>query len=401
MAIEVRRRWGLGLLGLALCLCAPARSALAQQREVEPNNNCELAQPFQADPLPLRGTISQPDVDYYRYSGTPGEAVVIDLRQDTTGNGLYYVRLGIFNSSCSNLFYANEDYQRIRTVVTVPDDGQLVVAATSWYDYDFTGRGSYSGTYQLSAAIPIGSIRGRLIDSASGNPIPGESKPFGSVELQRCTPQCNSIGSLTPNALGEFEFAGGNFEMLAGLYQLSARANEYETFTGEVFEVEGGENFDAGDLKLVPPPILFEAGRPCRVLPQGGVCTYSVRIVNNTDEPLEGVAWSLVTGDFPNVRGLSFEATSGSPSDTIVRRPTVSVPPLSSEELDFRFALPSFAPNGTNLCITLNLGLNPSPLGNPARGDGNLFCVTKGPRGFRLLDERESHSAFRQLRGER
>jgi len=76
-----------------------------------------------------------------------------------------------------------------------------------------------------------------------------------------------------------------------------------------------------------------------------------------------------------------------------VRRASVSIAPLDSQVVTFVFDVPSFLPNGRTLCAQLVLGLEPNPLFNTARSQ-ELFCMTKGDSGLRIMTEQETQAMF-------
>jgi hypothetical protein len=180
------------LLSLLVALAASPRSAFAQGSEVEPNNTCPAAQNFGAVTLPftVEGSIEPlPDVDFFRFTGTPGTGVLVDLEGAATGKGtLPDPFLGLFDSNC-NLLVA-DDFAQLRFVI--PPDGVFILAATSCCDGGFTGDGGSSGSYELTITplLLAGSISGRIVDAASGNPLRGDAIPFANVELQRCHNDC-------------------------------------------------------------------------------------------------------------------------------------------------------------------------------------------------------------------
>ena len=168
------------LVGLCIFGSTLGFVPVALSQEIEPNNTCPTAQDVGLVTLPLTlegeliPTVETPaDIDFFRFTGTPGSAVRVDLEgQDTEQGTLADPLVGVFDSNC-NFFNSNDDSGGTRNaslVFTVPADGIFVVAATSFPDFSFIGGGV--GTYQLSLT-PAGGIRGRVVDADTEMPLPG------------------------------------------------------------------------------------------------------------------------------------------------------------------------------------------------------------------------------------
>src|SRR5919106_935115 len=120
--------------------------------------------------LSLQGSLDtppeEPDVDFFRFSATPGAQLVADHEGQATGAGtLGDPFLGLFDSGC-NLLTLNDDTETLNSRLSfdVPPDGIFILAASSCCDGEFTGNGGSSGTSQLTISPPppsIGSISGR------------------------------------------------------------------------------------------------------------------------------------------------------------------------------------------------------------------------------------------------
>lgn len=388
--------------------------------EVEPNESCLQAQDIEEFTVPfiLEGSLDNsifPDVDFYRFSATPGTPLVADLEGQATGKGtLSDPFLGLFNSNC-DLLEINDDFNspNSRLDFEVPGDGVFILAASSCCDDGFIGAGGSSGTYQITISPPppaIGSIMGRVVDAVSGQPLPGDKPPFARVDLLRCNSVDNCfefVNSQNLDSEGQFlfdrDFSGRL--LIVDNYQVRAFANEYQQAETEPFAVDEDEDFDLGDIQLIPPPIAFSDIEPCdKLLPQGGTCRYSVRINNNTSAPLRGLAWSLVDGSGlgSSLGFASFEASSGRLSSSRrsvhVRRQRVFLEAFSSDVFEYQFGVPSFVRDGATFCTRLFFGLQPYPLVNTNR-EGFLFCVNKGVTGFEVMSASESQKLFRSLSG--
>ena len=383
-------------LWLGILMSSAAFAPLASAQELEPNNSCFAAQDAGTlvPPALISGSIDAvnavvfTDVDFYRFTATPGTALTITIGPNQ--------RAGLFNDACV-LQTATDFSPDGRIDFTVPDSGTFVVGVADRFDNSFNGFGFFnSGPYQLSIAFPppsIGSISGRLIDAVSRTPLVGAMTPFARVELLRCTNgNCfDFVNSQNADAAGQFRFEldSRGRRITVGSFQLVATADEFQQAT-VMFSVGEGQDFQTGDVALVPPPILFSNIRPCTaILPQGGTCGYTVSIRNNTTAKFTGQALSLVTGGFGSTR---FEASTQK-TGTNPTRATVSVPALGSRDVTFYFTVPSFVPNSTTVCTQLQLGLDPSPLFNVARVR-DLFCIAKGSSGFWVMSPDQSRAVF-------
>lgn len=249
-------------LGLAL---APAR---AQSAEVEPNSSCLSAQNLGVSyPVTVQGNLAASDVDFYRITGTPGDLVTIDHLGSASSNGtLQDPFLGVFNSACALITYVDYDvslgnWLDARAEVQVPADGVLVLAASSAYDWDFSGLGGGTGTYTLNVwKTPLAqSINGRLVDGKTGAALVG-----AWVDLVRCdNGQCwMTIGYAYTDANGAFRFQPGN----GTIWDSVLRAGEYKivvyppagylNLESPLFTVGEGEDFDLGNVPVSPIPIV-------------------------------------------------------------------------------------------------------------------------------------------------
>lgn len=371
----------------------------AVAQEIEPNNFCAQPQdgPVIVPPAVVTGSISaadataRTDVDFFRFTAAPG----LELRVPTS----FDHRVGVFDDQCMQVAVAVD---RTPLDFEVPESGSFVLGVASRFDNSFSGNGSINrGPYQLQFTVQpprIGSIVGRLVDAVSGEPLVGASPTLARVELRRCEGEScfEFVARQSVDAQGMFRFEVDfrNRRIEVGSFELAATASEFERVSVR-FEVGESEDFDAGDLALVPPPVLFSNIEPCSaLLPQGGRCTYSVRIRNNTIARFTGMAYSLVESGFGASR---FEASTR-PSGSTVRRARVRIPALDSRVVRFSFDVPSFVANGTNICTQLYFGFDPSPLFNTARR-GNLFCLRKGDSGFEVMSAEESREAFDLLNG--
>jgi hypothetical protein len=377
-----------------------------QGLEEEPNHPCSTAQNFGAVALPftvngsLDSTPESPDVDFFKFTGAPGALVRVDLEGESTGKGtLGDPFLGFFDSAC-NLIAANDDGGaglNSRLVFAIPADGIFILAATLCCDESFTGGGV--GTYQLSITptARIGSIRGRVVDAVTGDPLPGDTEPFAFVQLLRCEDfECFEVNAQSADTQGRFQFSldfsGQRLEV--GTYQVVAFANQYQQGQTDPFGVAEGEHRDVGDVRLQPFPVRISEIRPCGNLPpEGGTCSYSVRVTNPLGTAFDGAAWSLVNG-FEIGSFIDFTAFQTANPQRMTLRPG------ASKVVQFEFEVPSTVRDGAVICTDVFVGQDRlQPFFNTV-GQTGLFCISKGFTGeFSVVPEKEAQKMLRQLSG--
>ncbi|HSK78730.1 MAG TPA: carboxypeptidase-like regulatory domain-containing protein [Thermoanaerobaculia bacterium] len=238
----------LSLLVLSLLSSAASR---ANAQESEPNDSCTSPQDLGAVTLPLSlmGDLGAPDVDFFRTLLSTSNAsgtVVIDLE---ALEGMDTV-LGVFGSDCTLLAVDDDSGAGFNSQIriNVPADGVLIIAATSYADFGFTGQGSYSGPYHLSIREEgrAVAVSGRIVDAGSGAPI-----PFADVFLYRCpSGSCSEfVGHLQTDTQGDFRFDGNFLFLLSGQYLISVSANNYQSTT-DFFVLSAGVDLDLGDIAL-------------------------------------------------------------------------------------------------------------------------------------------------------
>lgn len=260
---------------LLLALGVASGTAWAQIAiaDTEPNSSCFSAQDLGAASLPATVTGSldtppgTPDVDFYRFTGTPDELIVIDQTGSASGGGtLDDPFLGVFNSSCSRIAYADNDpsggnWLDARLEVRVPADGVFVVAASSAYDWDFTGHGDAPGSYTLSVrkVAVAQAIGGRIVNSRTGAPVAG-----AGIDLVRCADGiCFATSGTTftgEDGLFRFDTASGTVwdpVLRAGEYRLTIYPPQgYEPPQTPLFAVAEGQDLGLGDVPLDPLAIV-------------------------------------------------------------------------------------------------------------------------------------------------
>ncbi len=251
------------MLGIAF-LSAPVVSA----QEVEPNSSCAASQDLRGSNLPvtLQGSLNSPpatpDVDFYRFRVEPYSLIVIDLDGAATGGGtLGDPYLGVFNESCGYIAY-NDDYNSLSShlEITAPASGEIVVGATSYGDWEFTGRGATSGSYRLSVRTQTlaRAIGGRVVDSATGAPLPNK---YVTLFLCAVEGYCSSyVGSAMTDSQGAFRFENGTYTMarplVPGDYSIALGGNGYESVTAGPFTLAEGQDLSVGDLTMQRVPAI-------------------------------------------------------------------------------------------------------------------------------------------------
>lgn len=280
-------------------------------------------------------------------------------------------------------------------------DYRLVIEANNYQPREemfhfFAGQPLDLGNVLLDPIPSVSSIGGRLVDAVTGEPLPGNAEPFAFVELDFCSPGafCFPVRFASPDPQGRFLFAdgGGFFPLFPGIYQIRAFANQYLSFTSELFTVEDGEDHDTGDLALKSFPVRIHLAQPCGPIPsQGGNCQFSVKITNGLGGRLAGDAWSVVQAS-----GLA--TPTGSTIFQTGLPKALSLAPGESATLPFTFFVPREVSDGTFLCVR---GLAASrPHSFNTLGDHHLFCLSKGGGFFRAVPAHEKRDAVRRSQGE-
>jgi hypothetical protein len=183
---------------LALLLLGAPR---AHAQETEPNDSCLAAQNLGTAPLEVSGSLGSPDIDFFlfRVNNASGTAI-IDLEGESLGDPL----LGVFNSDCILLASDDDSGEGFNSRITIaaPPDGVLIVAATSYSDFGFTGLGSYSGSYRLRIGGESNAlvVFGRVADATTGGESPSPSSTStdasrGSASTSPVRPSPTSRGT--------------------------------------------------------------------------------------------------------------------------------------------------------------------------------------------------------------
>jgi hypothetical protein len=371
-----RHRWS-ALCWIALQVLPGA--VLAQ--ETEPNDTCpgqHVGMPVL--PFSQSGSLDTPpdvpDVDYYWLDLTPGVELVANLRGQASGAGLLEdPLLGLFDSECNPVAVDDDGGVGFnsRLFFVVPDDGIVVLAASSYADYEFTGNGFSAGPYQLgvSAAPPLlGSISGRLVDARDGAPVTGADPDFALVTLVRCeASECDALADAAPDAQGRFTFNGEVLGLRVGQYLIAASAEGYQNGqqrVSDAFHVGPGEAFELGDFPLQPNPLQITGVELCGPLPeQGGVCHYALEFRNRTNVPFSGRVWSLVEYATPTSNLYAFQVGTGNAH--LPQPKYVWVAPDETERVTFDVRIPAnwaALDEGGFACLSARIGRAPNAVTN-------------------------------------
>ncbi|MDB5970686.1 MAG: hypothetical protein JWQ90_3136 [Hydrocarboniphaga sp.] len=297
------------LLLLVAALASP--SVWADIAETEPNNSCATAQPVAGSSFTADGTIDLGDVDYYRFTATPGAALQIDMKGAPSGVGtISDTVLGFFDSSCTQL--ASDDDSGVGTesllLITVPSDGVVTIAAGGFPDFSFNGANSATGTYQLTVGEPTTAvISGKLLDAVTLAPLTSDNAAY--VQLMSCSsPDAKLCASTTtavfPDAEGQYSLPLLGFA--PGTYQLWAQASNYAILYSKKFTIDENTESSKLNFKMSGLPLQISDVLPCTSAGSGGSCSYSYIVTNTTTAAVTASLWSTTYAQ-PNssVEGFS------------------------------------------------------------------------------------------------
>jgi hypothetical protein len=123
--------------------------------EIEPNSTCQSAQDLQSTAIPttVAGYKAVGDVDFFKFSATPGAQLTASLGGDVShATPLQSTAVGVFSSACAQLTSNSTIGGSTSADFTVPADGKFIVAATACCDLSFTGSGTLEGAYLLNVS---------------------------------------------------------------------------------------------------------------------------------------------------------------------------------------------------------------------------------------------------------
>lgn len=258
-------------LPILLTVLLPLSASLGQTSEIEPNDTCPGAQILGTPSLPFTvdGELSlpfpAPDIDFFALSGLPDEPLQIEHRGlDSDGGTLENPFLAVLDASCNVLAVNDDDgsSRDARIFVTVPPDGNLVLAATSCCDWGLTGDGYSRGSYTILVDRPhvVGSISAHLVDAETDASLPGWWPSNAHGELWRCHEGvCDQyVGSQWSDADGLVYFNSdySGWPLLPGDYELRAFAEAYEPLSTGVFTAAEDDELYLGEIGLTPYDLI-------------------------------------------------------------------------------------------------------------------------------------------------
>ena len=367
------------------------------QGEVEPNNTCAEAQDLgvvTTFPIVVEGSLDQPDVDFFRFTGTPGAVIRVDLEGEATGKGtLADPDLELYDSNCNFLVWdgGSGSGENARLIFVIPADGVFVVKAYGWE----------SGTYQLTITptSAIGSVSGRIVDALTGAPLSGVAAPYAWATLYVCEdPTCAEsdwVNGQNADSDGRFTFTSDDLgsPLEVGTYLLVAYADQYIQGQTDPFYVRAEEARNVGDVRLQPFPFQFSDIVPCNNIPaEGGTCSYSAKLTNHSGTLLDGAAWSKVFGYGIGSLIDYTRFQTENPQQLTLR-------PGASKVVKFRFDVPSTARDDAFMCAEAWAGQDRLyPFFNTVAENSYLFCIQKEPAGaFSVMPAKKAHQIFRKL----
>lgn len=236
------------------------------------------------------------------------------------------------------------------------------------------------------------SISGRVVDSMTGEPVPGTAPFYASVELQYCYDEfyfCSTVRYAYPDSEGRFRF-DGDASLPPGTYQVAAYADQYQVSFSDRFTVADQEDRDVGDVAIRSFPVRIYPAKVCGPIPsRGGTCQFSARLVNGMEDRLSAETWTLVQSGGFFGPFISFQ--TGLPK-------TVSLQSGESAEVPFSFVVPGEVSDGTSICLQTYVARKPHSFN--VLGQHHLFCLGKGGGFFRVVPENEKREAVRRANGQ-
>ena len=238
----------------------------------------------------------------------------------------------------------------------------------------------------------IGTISGRLVDSVTNNPLPGNVPPYPYLLLNRCEDWgCYGVVYVVPDDMGNFTIAGNNYYLSPGTYQLVGFAQQdYQQATSAQFTVAAFQDVNFGDFALTPFPIQFGAIQACDIPFGSETCNYSIEITNRgVGRRYKGQAWSIVEFYDPTNNGSVTRFQVGRNGFRNPLPEQLNLKRGQSETLTFELDVPASAPVGATVCTYIAVGKGPVPQFN-SQGDRHIFCSYKQSDGVVAMSAKES-----------
>ncbi|HSL44672.1 MAG TPA: hypothetical protein VK897_14645 [Anaerolineales bacterium] len=252
--------------------------------------------------------------------------------------------------------------------------------------FDFSGADLDVGDLRLEPLPSIRSIRGRLLDGVTSQPISQTFVPV--VELYRCAEgSCSElVNSQAPDDQGHFHFetdSAGN-RLSTGTYQIVATADQYQPGQSKLVEAGDGADQTIGSLRLRSLPARFSDVVPCPDVPaSGGDCAFSVRVWNGLPARLDGEVWSMVNTALA-------DTLVGFTEFQVRDQPRLNLERGKSKVFHFRFKVPANdAASETAFCPRVFVGRGSNAFVNTI-GFAELFCITRSADGMALTTMEDS-----------
>jgi hypothetical protein len=249
--------------------------------------------------------------------------------------------------------------------------------------FEYNGEDVEIGDLALDPLAKIRSIRGRLLDRATGKPVHSDFLPV--LALYRCIDGfCSELVNLqAPDKNGNFLFDTDSYgnQLPAGLYQIEAYGDQYRSPEIRWIEVGEGQSRNVGTLRLQSFPVRFSAVKICDwISPEGGDCVYSMRVWNGLGTKFEGSGWSIANTALP-------DSVIGFTNFQVNEPQALSMAPGESRVLRFRLRVPAGgASSETGICLRVFIGRGANAFVNTL-GFLDLFCVFQGGEGFTITSQ--------------
>lgn len=250
------------------------------------------------------------------------------------------------------------------------------------------------GDLALTPVPTFGSIRGRLVDQLSRQPLRGDERPFAVAFLEHCPADqsgCGFVGVQETDAGGFFHFVGTEFNPLpAGAYRVAAEAEQYLFTRGDLFSLAEDEDRNVGDVPVKSGPIRIDPAAGCGPVPSGGGrCRFTVKVTNGQLAVLRATGWAMV-------QGTALGPVAGSSTFQLTPR-SITLLTGGSTVLPFAFDIPGAAPEEAFFCASFFI----APEGRPLETlvSSHLFCLRKTQTGFERVPDAEVGRLLQQSGG--